>query len=379
MNAIRWSPLPESRPTVNGLRERGVSDVTESKAARIGFLDRLRGVAIVLVIAIHAFTSVGLSPTGELTERIVWVLIAATPVPIFFLVDGWLYARSAAQPGFSYHRYVRNSVRRLLLPWFVFTLLYGLLRFPMERRGLLPPLLTTSTGVIDLLRIGFMSRVAIQLYFLPALFLVRLITPLLRPLIFIPAWLTLMLSIGYLALFRQWFGNTNFVVMGGPGDDPVFTMLWRLPFFMLGIACYRERDRITRFGFPLALVGASLSAGLLAIPAPSVHWVNVPMVLALVGWFAATDRESNGIGWTFDPWKWLGFRTMGIFLLHLPIPLKIARMMVARVTESPWLALCLATVTTLLLTMVIAELWRTTAAGRWTLGEEPETRGSRFG
>ena len=83
----------------------------QSPAHRIAFLDGLRGVAIAMVVATHAMAYAGVDDS-IVAFLSFWVQSIA--VPPFFLVDGFLFVRSARNPQFSYMDYCARSARRAL-------------------------------------------------------------------------------------------------------------------------------------------------------------------------------------------------------------------------------------------------------------------------
>jgi len=64
-------------------------------------------------------------------------VFGAIAVPLFFLVDGFLFSRKwATRDDFDFKDYVVKSVSRLLVPWAIFTLLYAICRLALESQSL---------------------------------------------------------------------------------------------------------------------------------------------------------------------------------------------------------------------------------------------------
>ena len=104
-----------------------------------------------MVVATHALSYTAMDSDSEVAF---WVHTIA--VPPFFLVDGYLFFDALQRPGaFSYKTYVFKSARRLLLPWFLLTCLYGLVRALFEWKGLLEARIIVGQGPVEpLQRLG---------------------------------------------------------------------------------------------------------------------------------------------------------------------------------------------------------------------------------
>ena len=153
-----------------------------STSSRLSYLDALRGAAIVFIVWTHAAAYARHEPHSALA---VWLTRLTPGLPFFFLVDGFLFARSVLRRSgrLDYGTYAWKSAWRLLVPWAVFTLLYVLCRGGVElldlRRGGTPLFQTRlvvgqSPGAI--LRHALDSSIAMQMYFLPTLFVIRLMS-----------------------------------------------------------------------------------------------------------------------------------------------------------------------------------------------------------
>ena len=150
--------------------------VTESNKAsrssmseRIAFLDRLRAIAIIMVIGVHTLGyCIPLPPDHK---QIIKFIVYYISVPVFFLVDGYLFSRRVIHlKNYNYLEYVKNSLFRLLAPWTVFTLAYTFARYAFELTGFFKERLVLGHSSQEVIISAYGSVIAPQMYFLFSLF-----------------------------------------------------------------------------------------------------------------------------------------------------------------------------------------------------------------
>jgi surface polysaccharide O-acyltransferase-like enzyme len=276
---------------------------------RIAFLDDLRLIGIIMVVGVHALGRAHLDQPIEEWFRFVVTTIA---VPIFFLVDGFLFARtSTSNHEFSYKSYVVKSYWRLLLPWIVFSLLYTCLRGLLESRGLLSEQVILGHTPQGIAAAIYLSMVAPQMYFLLSLFIIRLGTILYRRMVMMPLVWTAIVFLFYTVTFR----NSNAKAFFYPGADPILLALWGLQFYFLGIVLFRLHHIVSKipiwvmsagFGRLVVLKQASIAPGLI-----QYSYLLAAYALGLV----MAERF-------MQPLK-IARYNMGIYLLHTPIVLTV--------------------------------------------------------
>jgi surface polysaccharide O-acyltransferase-like enzyme len=296
---------------------------------RLPHLDALRGLAIILVVGIHARGYAYTGATGAAAEAPAgraWAALTAAAVPAFFLCDGFLFARGQARPGrFDSAAYLRKSARRLLLPWLLFSLLYAALRAALEAGGLFRARLVLGRPPAEVAANLLESRVAMQMYFLPALFLIRALAPVTRHLARAPGWAAAPACAAYVALRHA---------LAPPlGGDPVTNALGGLQYYLLGIVVFRYDALIAQAGWPPFALLAALAA---AAPGAPGAAGSGPLHLAsqgatLLAAYAACRAPARPAG----PLTALGRHTMGIYLLHAPVLLKVVYLAVARLVPAP--------------------------------------------
>lgn len=325
---------------------------------RIVFVDALKAIAIVCVVAVHAVSYVRVEGQGRQTLMFVFGAIA---VPLFFLVDGFLFSgKWSTRDDFDFQEYVTTSVRRLLVPWTIVTLLYSICRIVLELLSLPRENIMLGSTLPSIAKMVYLSGLSQQMYFLLSLFVVRLTTIGIVRLLPGSKWFWLAVFAFYATAYgfanpRQWFFS---------GLDPLLLAFWGLQFYLLGIVLQKWHETLTPmapwFG-PGCLVLSFGIWGLSSNAAPSLS-----QLIYLIGTYATVCAIAEGTTWDFS----LGKDTMGIYLLHAPYVLWLAAALVMLVlpAESVVTALCV-TAMTVLVSWELTNLARKTEIGRVTLGD----------
>ena len=277
--------------------------------------DRLRGVAIVFVVAIHAFSYLKVPADGAWSA--VWFVVHQTAVPAFFLADGWLYGKRhrQAMSGVAQIAFLSSSARRLLLPWATFSILYLALRLVTQALGEAGGAPVQVNSPAAFLMAIWHGAAAEGLYFLPALMIVRLVTPQLHRLAAGSPTRALGLAILILVGWRLILEPR--LPVPAVGVDPLLAAMTGLSFAAIGWAL---AEAPTRFALPAAIVPAVLLAGVGAMVEgrAAAMCFQTSAVLALWAVAVATPARFS------PPVEWLGRRTMEIYLLHAPYIIKVS-------------------------------------------------------
>ncbi|WP_170153087.1 acyltransferase family protein [Roseiarcus fermentans] len=276
--------------------------------------DRLRGVAILFVVAIHAFSYLRI-PTGGAWPA-VWFVVHQTAVPAFFLADGWLYGkrRRQAMSSAAEIAFLSASARRLLAPWLVFSLVYLALRLVTQALGVAggAPVQVNSAGA--LVMAIWHGAAAEGLYFLPALMIVRLVTPRLHRLAagspIRATGLAILLMVGWRVFLEPR------LPVPAVGVDPLLAGATGLCFAAVGWAL---AEAPARFSLPAAIVPAVLLAAAGVATEGRAAAMGFQTSAVLVLWALAVAMPAR----LAQPPEWLGRRTMEIYLLHAPFLIKV--------------------------------------------------------
>ncbi len=145
----------------------------EPTRSRTPGYDVLRIIAILAVIAIHTLM-VYRGVAGAAAPVILIDQMLHFAVPVFFFVSGAvIWGRPFAGGGVAYARFLRGRASRVVLPYLAWSAVYLLLL--ASRQGWLPVLQASPLLILS-------GRTWYHLFFVPALLLLYLLTPLASPL-----------------------------------------------------------------------------------------------------------------------------------------------------------------------------------------------------
>ena len=306
----------------------------EPPPSRLVYLDNFRGLAIAMVVATHAL---GYSHLDQESEQLLGFLSRTIAVPVFFLVDGILFALGHQElAAFNYAAYVRKSARRLLLPWVVFTVFYCALRIPFEYID------NSSAHVVygqtwqEVALAAYLSSFSSQMYFLLSLFLIRAFSKVTYRVIHARSPHRTVTALVYIAIFhtapiQPWFH---------PGLDPVYHALWGMQFYLVGLALQPFTPLWMAQGRWLS--GTAIALGFL-IASFFQGMALYSQFLLLLGCYLLFISNPT----RFQFLSGLGRRSMGIYLVHIPLVMKIFSLLLARVLSptSPIFFVLLSTAT----------------------------------
>jgi fucose 4-O-acetylase-like acetyltransferase len=320
---------------------------------RIHILDTLRGIAILMVVAIHAMPYSGLSE--EIGASIRYFMQIA--VPAFFFVDGYLFGYKAKQTLLSYPLYAKKSARRLLVPWLIFSLIYLLFRGGFEYLGYLPQKVVLGRDAYDIIKGLYLSTISSQMYFLLSLFIVRMLAALSNIarapyrgviLIFISSAILWDLS-------ADWLKSDK-------GFDPLVHAFWGLQYYLLGLCTFAYRETLIRQSSKL-LTFLIVAYGLNKIVQLGFGWIDqyAQLLLVYVILIKTVQREN----WLTN----IGRLTMGIYILHIPVIMKGVSIVVATTgSDQPILNFAVITIVTAFISINVTRVMMLTSLGRFMLG-----------
>lgn len=333
-------------------------EMSDSSLARLSFLDGFRGYAIVMVVATHAMAY------AKLEESMIGLLsfwVQAVAVPPFFLADGFLFARNLHNHhSFSYGEYLLRSARRLLLPWSCFSLLYVGFRATFEYVSHSTQTLVLDRTVGEVISAVYYSSVSSQMYFLPALFIIRLLSGGARTLGLLQPYTIVMLWVGYVCAWQ--------VLPIGPGQegriDPLVSAAWGIQYYLLGMVLSIHDSRVARHPLVVATTGfVCLTVVKIVVPS----WG----VLAQYLYLASLFFLFRGMGSRASSVNSLGRFTMGVYLIHAPVILKFVSSAALMVFDQSGMgSYLLTTLVAVLASLVIARLAASARWWRFLLGEE---------
>lgn len=311
-----------------------------------------------MVVATHAMAYAKLedSTIGLLSF---WVQAAA--VPPFFLADGFLFARSQQKNhSFSYAEYLARSARRLLLPWSCFSILYLVFRAAFEYVSRPTHTLVLDRTVGEVLSAVYYSSLSSQMYFLPALFMIRMLSggaralSLLQPSRLMILWLTFVCAWQVFPLGAE----------QGDRIDPILSAAWGMQYYLLGMVLSIHEKRTASRPLAIATIGL-VSLAVVKIVFPS--WG----VLAQYLYIGSLFFLFLGLGNRVSSFHSLGRFTMQVYLIHAPVILKFVSLVSIVIFDQASMARYASiTLATILISGMIAWLFHKYRWWRFLLGEE---------
>lgn len=197
-------------------------------------LTYLRALCAINIVALHCFSIFGSSwevPDGVYPIALYdWFgrLLGYIPVPMFFLISGYLYQSKNGYPQLSWSQFVIKKANRLLLPSVIFSIIYVLLFYD-------------DSLVVSILKV---FSGAGHLWFLPALFLCFLFAKAVKinsqkwllPILFVSmvaAFIPLSFSFGIKGCLRYF--SFFFIGMLFSSNQDIIPRLYRFRFVFLAI------------------------------------------------------------------------------------------------------------------------------------------------
>ena len=261
-------------------------------AGRISFLDGLKSVGIVMVVAVHTLSRVALDAHSN---EVMTFLVGAVAVPLFFVADGFLFAHKwTGHSQFDFATYLRKNALRLLLPWAAFSGLYAVIRIGLEFKALTRDTILLGNDLPGIVKVLYLSGLSHHMYFLLSLFVVRLGIFGFSGMLQRSRWVWLAVCVAYIGLYvsgdmKQWFFE---------GADPLLLACWGLQFFLLGVV-FQKWDSVLK---PRALwVGAiclGVTAGLWGTAPRSFSFLT--QLFYLVGSYAMVLAVAERTKWKFS-------------------------------------------------------------------------------
>lgn len=323
-------------------------NIDSAKKQRIGFLDDMRAVAIIMVIGVHSLGyCVPLPPDYR---EIIRFIVHTISVPVFFLVDGYLlgWKKIDLQDHAYYLAYIKKSAYRLLMPWVIFTLIYLGARYFFELIGFLNEKIILGQPLSKVILSAYGSVYAPQMYFLFSLFLIRVLAPIFSRLLLVrnyPYLFLFLLCYYFIYEFSISFISAHLKIEGG--QEPILHAIWGTQFYLLGIACFKLSE-VFKFEFFIPIL--LLFVFSLFMQDKIGHYGSVLRqylyLLSFYMFFISIKIDSPIL-------KTIGKKTMGIYLIHAPIVLKCVSIVSNKFIFNPLLSYASILICTFFLTLLI--------------------------
>jgi probable poly-beta-1,6-N-acetyl-D-glucosamine export protein len=195
-------------------------------------VDILRVIAILAVVLIHTTTRTLEVSIFDL-QRMSWSLMlnqfSRFAVPLFFIISGFVLELNYSFHS-GYFSYLKKRVRRLLIPYVIWSAIYYYFVYTNHTRSLFSALLDGSSSY--------------QLYFIPSLLLFYTFFPFVHKFynFFANKWMLIILGIVQLILLYREYYVSPFIL-----TYPVKMVILNYYPFILGAVFSRNRDFLIRF------------------------------------------------------------------------------------------------------------------------------------
>jgi len=336
-----------------------------SSNSRLLFLDRLRAIAIIMVVCVHTFAY-----TAELSEHTLSILkfiVLTIAVPIFFMVDGFLLSQNQKKiASITYMSYIKFSATRLVVPWVAFTVAYTLLRYLSEQYNIVNNNLIIGESFTEVVVNSYAAVYSSQLYFLLSLFFIRLLSPLI--LLIAGAkkiYVSAITFVFYLILYSLIKTDINYILHVEGGQEPLLHAFWGLQFYLFGVVANRL---YVEGGLENALPLLSLLFMVLIIVFLKIEsiFMNIVIQYSYLAWLFVLCFKLEAV---LSAFQMIGENTMGIYLLHVPIVLNGVALVVSGIMISPEINFLLIASITTLLSLVITLVIRKVPYAHFLFGE----------
>ena len=309
---------------------------------------------IVFVVGTHTLAYVPLEPS---LKSIVLFVVHPIAVPVFFLVDGFLFTKHCMKnKTFQYKKYIVKSAKRLLLPWVLFSFMYFLCRLLFEYTGFLSEHLVIGKSGGEILLAIYTSAIAGQMYFLLSLFFIRLLSIGVRKVILAGEQAVILLFIIYLAFINNFHISRFFF----EGLDPALHAFWGFQYYVFGIILFLFHDKVAGYARLLAFF-SFIVLFVAKLTVDSTVLVQYSYILLAYTIFLSFANHEN----QFSRW---GKYTMGVYLLHAPILLKIVSLLASKISNNGPLNYFMVLGTTFVLSLIMAKILNKYAYGRFLFG-----------
>ncbi len=293
--------------------------LSTTRVDRVAYMDNIRALTMVLVVATHASYYVASSPSEP---KFILYLAANFCTQIFFICDAMIYFRKNPLEGPHDDKgdLIRHA-KRLLLPWLIFNVGYTAARGLAEAAGMFGRHAILGQPAAQVILDIYGSANAPHLWFLPALFLLRAARPALRQLWRLPGPALIVIYLSYMLVYEPF--HELLVPYKVTDYDPISHTFFGLQFLLLGVVLARYEKFAHRFALVMAAPMLALFFGNLLIN--GVQPIPIIRNAYILGFFLLSMRLLPKRGVLTR----IGRKSMGVYVLHSPIIVKFLSIPVA--------------------------------------------------
>lgn len=294
-----------------------------------------------MVVGTHAAFYINLEANIHELVNQTLTLIAT---PIFFLVDGFIFSsKQKIALAFNYKTYLVNSTYRLLVPWFLFSCIFLVIRFMLEYFGFFTNHIVYGINIYEIPLLFYSSELSSQMYFLLSLFIIRTLTPLTIKLCSMHTFIVLIITAAYISFYNA----VEIPKLFYYPLDPILHALWGIQFYFTGLL-------LTKLKTEKELVLLSISLLLLIIISSLVtgNISPVKQFTYLLILFHISKWALNNVSF----FNTIGKQTMGIYILHVPLIVFPVALLSNQVTNNPNFQFVLVWLTTFIISFYASKI-----------------------
>jgi peptidoglycan/LPS O-acetylase OafA/YrhL len=332
------------------------NEVTSSTLTRIAFVDGFRAIAMLMVVGIHAL---GYAKLESSTQTLIAFFVQTVAVPSFFLADGFLFCRrQTSEASFHYGQYIIRSAKRLLFPWLILSVFYGLMRAAFEYSGYLQEKVIIGRDMQEVLIAMYSSYIAPQMYFLLSLFFIRTLSFWVRR--FIVGSSLPEIFIAFCVYTFSWHSIEN---VFEPGLDPFVHAFWGFQYYLLGVVLAMSGQVVEKHASVWAGMAFLVLGIVKVLPWSLPSLAQYSYLVGFVLLFMSVAKSESVL-------TRVGQSTMGIYLFHAPIVLNGTSLLVSNVLDHSSVTYYIVVVVlTFALSFLITRLLGCNSYGQYLVGK----------
>jgi hypothetical protein len=338
-----------------------ISDLAND--SRNNAIDCHKAAAILMVVGIH---TLGYCPgLSQSVRTLLHSSIFGVAVTSFFFIDGFLFAeRSLSNFSLTYKVYLIKSINRLLKPWLIFSLLYLIARWLFEISFPEGERFVVGASPFQILRNVFISAFAPQTYFLISLFIIRMISfPLLRLINNRGSAMFLIGASAGILLSYILSGQISPLLSFPNSQEPITHGIWGIQFFLAGAIISHFFSRLRKF-----TVGLVLFSLLVAIIAFLTGKTGVVVYLFRYGYILFLFFGFHLISSYVTAFGIFGRNSMGMYLIHTPVLLKIISLVVLKFSSNGFISFASTYCIVVIISLLLSILFQKYRWWRWAVG-----------
>lgn len=326
------------------------------------YADAHKGIAILMVVGIH---SIGYS-TGicETHQNILHNIIFGVAVTSFFFIDGFLFClHHLNNINLNFLKFTLKNCIRLLKPWLIFSLTYSIFRLLFELYFPTDEYYIIGVSYYRTILNIFNSTFIPQTYFLLSLFTIRTIS---YPIIQLLKSNAIFFCIGIfccILAFRFFSSQLPQEFHVPNGQNPITHAVWGAQFYFAGsfVGFFYNNLKtkallISEISLSLLIISLFLNDFLLFR-----YCFRYSYIFLLFFGFHLVSGKCFLL-------EIIGYNSMGIYLLHAPVLIRIVSFIIIKYSISGWLSFLIVFLSVSTISFFISQIMRNNILFQWITG-----------